>query len=98
MKAGGTNQPPGSHQPKKGSPVRVVGGGATGSRVQFYCIFCSNKKPLVPSLLAQHLHTTAEQLACPSPSPQRWDEGCGGSKASQGDGSPPPPPPPRLWG
>lgn len=32
---------------------------AGGQQVQFYCIFCSNKQPLVPSLLTQHLHVTA---------------------------------------
>lgn len=51
-KAVGTNQPrvrEGESSPAGGPGVlRAVG-------VQFYCIFCSNKKPLVPNLLAHTL-------------------------------------------
>lgn len=73
----------------------MVGRGAVGSGVQFYCIFCSNKKPL--SLVYWLSTSTSQQkpLACPSPRAQRWDEGLGAMGVEQdlpGRGLPPPPP------
>lgn len=64
----GTNQPPvreGESSPDGGRGVlRAVG-------VQFYCIFCSNKKPLVPNSLAHTLaHHSKNYLPAHDPGPK----------------------------
>lgn len=63
-----TNQPAvreGESSPDGGRGVlRAVG-------VQFYCIFCSNKKPLVPNLLAHTLaHHSKNYLLAHDPGPK----------------------------
>lgn len=67
-RAVGTNQPPvqeGESRPAGGRGVlRAVG-------VQLSCIFCSNKKPLVPNLLAHTLaHHSKNCLPAHDPGPK----------------------------
>lgn len=60
--------------------VQVAGGGPAGGRVQFYCIFYSNKEPFVPSLLVHHLHVTAKTMSPGGHQGPEVREGVGGEK------------------
>lgn len=74
--------------------VQVAGGGPAGGRVQFYCIFHSNKEPFVPSLLVHHLHVTAKTTHLEVTRAQRWGRVWEVSKGSGRATSPKP----HLWG
>ena len=93
VKAVGTNQPTGSHQPKKGSPVQVVGAVLWVAEYSFTVYFVPIKSPLS---LAYWLSTSALQqnnLPAHHPGPRdgmkMWWE-----QVLPGRGQLPPPP----WG